>query len=145
MKIPVLAWPVDVHERIEGGFYIEFPDWPVNFTEGDTLEEALEQAQDLLETMVSATVADDKDLPRPSPAKKRPLIYLSPVSAAKVRLCEAMKASGIKQVELAKRLKQTPQQVGRLFDLRHRSQIEQLDAAFRALGKKLVIDVKDAA
>jgi hypothetical protein len=35
--------------------------------------------------------------------------------------------------------------VDRLLDLRHVSKFDQLDTAFRVLGKKLVVEVKDAA
>lgn len=140
-----LAWPVDLTPAAEGGFLVVFPDWPGNFSEGDTRAEALAMAADLLETMVSAAVADNQPLPVPSPARRRPLVYLSPLSAAKVRLRDALQSAGLRQAGLARRLGQTPQQVGRLFDLRHKSDLAQLEAAFRALGKQLVVDVKDAA
>lgn len=140
-----MAWPLKITPAKEGGYFASFPDWPANFTEGETRAEVMEMAADLLETMVSSAVARDEPIPAPSPAKRRPLIYLSPLSAAKVRLREALKAAGLRQADLARRLKQTPQQTGRLFDLRHKSDLAQLEAAFRALGKQIVIDVKDAA
>jgi hypothetical protein len=34
---------------------------------------------------------------------------------------------------------------GRLFDLNHHSRLEHLEAAFRALGKELRIEVRDAS
>lgn len=145
-KSHALAWPVDLEPADEGGgFLVSFPDWPANMTEGDTREEALAAAADLLETMVSAAMLHGEALPRPSASKRRPLVYLGPMSAAKVRLNEALQQAGISKADLARRLNQTPQQVGRLFDLRRNSHIDQLTAAFEALGKHLVIDVRDAA
>jgi hypothetical protein len=35
--------------------------------------------------------------------------------------------------------------VDRLLDLRHRSRLDQLEAAFRALGKQLHVEIRDAA
>jgi hypothetical protein len=35
--------------------------------------------------------------------------------------------------------------VDRLFDLNHRSTIEHLDQALRAIGKRLAVSVQDAA
>jgi antitoxin HicB len=35
--------------------------------------------------------------------------------------------------------------VDRLLDLRHASRLDQMEAAFRALGKQLSVDVRDAA
>jgi antitoxin HicB len=48
-------------------------------------------------------------------------------------------------VELARRLGWHRTQVDCLFDLNHRSTIEQIDQAPRAIGKRLEIRVADAA
>jgi len=37
------------------------------------------------------------------------------------------------------------QQVERLLDLDHTSRIEQMELAFRAIGKRIVTDIRDAA
>ena len=47
--------------------------------------------------------------------------------------------------DLAKRLGIPKTNVDRLFDLRHQSRLDQIEAAFRALGKQLSIEVRDAA
>ncbi|HEY8874085.1 MAG TPA: hypothetical protein VIM52_13725 [Stellaceae bacterium] len=49
------------------------------------------------------------------------------------------------KAELGRRLGWHAPQVDRLFDLRHRSKIEQIDQALRILGKQLVVSVQDAA
>jgi antitoxin HicB len=36
-------------------------------------------------------------------------------------------------------------QIDRLVDLRHASRLDQLEAAFRALGKQLCVEVREAA
>ena len=54
-------------------------------------------------------------------------------------------AAGGMYAELARRMGQPKQQVERLFDLGRASRLDQLEAAFRALGKRLGIDVQDAA
>jgi len=58
---------------------------------------------------------------------------------------EALRASGIRKAELARRMGISRTNVDRLFDLNRSSRIEQLEAAYRALGKRLVIHVEDAA
>ena len=47
--------------------------------------------------------------------------------------------------ELARRLNCHMPQVDRLRDFRHASQLDQIEAAFRALGKQLFVDIRDAA
>ena len=49
------------------------------------------------------------------------------------------------KAELARRLNCHMPQVDRLLDLRHASRLDQMEAAFRALGKQLSVDVRDAA
>jgi len=49
------------------------------------------------------------------------------------------------KAELGRRLGWHAPQVDRIFDLRHRSNIEQIEQALRAIGKRLVVSVRDAA
>jgi antitoxin HicB len=49
------------------------------------------------------------------------------------------------QVELARRMKCPPSQVDRLLDITHHSRLDQIEAAFAAIGTRLAIDVLDAA
>ena len=65
--------------------------------------------------------------------------------AAKLAIYEAMRAAGLTQTALADRLGCDPRQIRRLLDLDHASRLDQLEAALAALGKRLVIEVQDAA
>ncbi len=47
--------------------------------------------------------------------------------------------------ELARRMRCDMQQVRRLLNIGHGSRLDQLDAAFAALQKRLVVEVRDAA
>ena len=87
------------------------------------------------------------DIPAPSAsrAKARMIALPSVVDDAKVALYRAMKAAGTRKADLARRMRIHKQQVERLLDLDHTSRIEQLELAFRALGKRLVTDIRDAA
>jgi len=67
------------------------------------------------------------------------------LSEAKFQLYSALRAQGIKKVELARRLKCAPSQVDRLLDIQHASKLEQIEAAFAAIGKKISVVVRDRA
>jgi antitoxin HicB len=58
-----LAWPVTLDPAEEGGFVVNFPDFPEGWSQGDSREEALAQAADLLETMVANYMAEGWDCP----------------------------------------------------------------------------------
>lgn len=80
-----------------------------------------------------------------SPELGRRIVRLSPLTMAKVELYRAVRAAGVSKAELGRRLGWHGPQVDRLFDLNHRSTIEHLDQALRAIGKRLAISVEDAA
>jgi antitoxin HicB len=139
-----LAWPAVIEES-DGAFVVTFPDFGWGVTDGATIEEALEMAKDALETMVSGAIEQGWAIPEPSPANGRPLVRLSPSSAAKVGLYMAWFASGISKSELARRLRQHVPQVRRLFDPQHHSRLDQIQEALNALGKSLDVRVNDMA
>ena len=138
-SITSLAWPVALDPAEEGGFVVNFPDFPEGWSQGDTCDQALEQAADLLETMVANYMAEGWDLPGPSRPGGRPLVPLAPLVAAKAELYRAMRKAGITKAELARRIGISPQQAQRLFEIRHASRLDQIETAMRALGRRLVV------
>jgi antitoxin HicB len=141
---PGLSYPARLVAEPEGGFTVTFADFGFGVTYGASREEALHQAADLLETIVANCLAEGWDVPAPSPARGRPLVPLEPLVAAKVELYRAMRSAGISKAELARRIGIAPQQVQRLFDTNHASRLDQLAAAFAALGRRLVITTEAA-
>ncbi len=140
-----LSYPVDLTEAEEGGFIATLPDWD-QATQGEDRAEGLAMAEDLLLTLLSAYVATEgMDIPQASEAVGRPVVTPPPGLAAKVELYRIWRASGISKAELGRRVGIGPQQLARLFDLRHASRIEEIEKALRALGKALVISVRNAA
>ncbi len=61
------------------------------------------------------------------------------LTAAKLEAYRAMRAAGLNKKQLAERLGWQPSQVTRLFDGRHASRLDQIEAALRALGRRLVV------
>jgi antitoxin HicB len=131
----------------EGGFVITIPDFGWGVSQGDTEEEARDMAAALIQTLVQEHIRCGEDLPCPSKPRGRNfrVIRLPALQAAKAQLYREFLASGMRKSELARRLSIPKTQVDRLFDLRHRSRLDQIEAAFRALGKEISIDVHDAA
>jgi predicted RNase H-like HicB family nuclease len=77
-----------------GGYVVTFPDFGYGVTQGETDQEAMEMARDLLMLTIGDYVREGKPLPVP---------------------------------------------------LRHHSRLDRIEAAFVALGKRLEIEIRDAA
>ena len=131
----------------EGGYVVTFPDFPEAVTQGENLGEAMEMARDSLRMAIAYRIEHAESVPLPSKRKGKNmrLVGLSTRQAAKLSLYQIWQASGIRKVELARRLGIPPPNVDRLFDFDRATQVDQLEAAFAALGKRLVIGVEDAA
>jgi antitoxin HicB len=130
-----------------GGYVVTLPDFGYGVTQGETDEEALEMARDLLMLTIGDYIREGKSLPVPSRhggAKYRP-VPLPALQSAKVELYAAFVNSGLKKAEFARRIGIPKTHIDRLFSLRHHSRFDQIEAAFVALGKRLKIEVRDAA
>lgn len=142
----VYVYPASLDPQPEGGFTVLFPDVPEGITEGDTRAEALAHAADALETALSFYVENRKPLPKAGKAKRgQVMVEVSPLAQAKLALYETMRARKVGKAELARRLDCHLMQIDRLLDLCHASKLEQVAKALAVLGKRIVIDVRDAA
>jgi len=70
------AWPVDLIAAEEVRFIVNFPDLPNGWSQGETRDEALARAEDLLDEMILGRMAHNEDVPRPSPPKGRLVVAL---------------------------------------------------------------------
>lgn len=138
-----LAYPVELIEARDG-VTVTSPDIPEMITEGATREEALKQAEDALVSALSLYVDDGRRLPRPSAPKGRFVVAVPALEAAKLALHDAMLATNISNVELARKLGSDEKSVRRLRDPLHRSRIETVEAALHALGRRLELNVLEA-
>jgi len=134
------GYPVNL--RKDGQFILAtFPDIPEAITQGDTRAHALEMAKEALEVAMDFYFGDQRPVPAPSKAKRGQAVVELPVSvAAKVLLLNEMLRQRVRPIELARRIGTTKQEVNRLTDLKHATKIDRIDAALRALGKRLVLD-----
>ena len=138
------ACPIELLEEPEG-VTVTCPDVPEMVTCGRTVAEALEEAVDALVTAMSCYTDDGRRLPAPSPARGRPVVAVPALIAAKLALHEAMVRGDISNMELARRLGTDEKAVRRLRDPLHGSKIETVEAALRALGKRLEVSVRAVA
>ena len=143
LRYPALFEP----DRESGGFVVTFPDFPFGVTQGDSFEEANEMAQDLLATLLADRMKRRLAFPKPGKIRGNHMHYVSlpPLAEAKAALYQTMRRVGVRKADLARSLGCPKSSVDRLLDFSHASRLEQIDQAFRVLGKRLIIDVRNAA
>ena len=131
----------------EGGFVITIPAFGWGVSQGDSEVEAREMATALLQTLIQEHIRKGEALPRPTRprGKKYRLIRLPALQGAKAELYVVFVASGIRKAELARRLGIPKTTIDRLFDFGNHTRLDQIEAAFAALGKRLALEVQDAA
>ena len=127
------------------GFVVTFPDIPEAITDGDSEREAMEYAVDAIITVFTEYIKRRQAIPRASKARGKSMrvVVLPALEEAKIRLYEAMREGGVRKADLARRMGWQKSQVDRLLDLRHRSRLDQIEAALAKLHKRLVVHVED--
>lgn len=145
----MLIYRVELEPDDNGTFLVTCPAIPGVVTYGETREEALAQAVDAIETMLASIMADGEDIPAPerraAPDPEAGLVRLPFLTSIKTILYSQMRREGVNRAELARRLGWHREQVDRLFRLDHNSRVDQLEAAFAAIGHRIEKDLRNAA
>ncbi|MDR2000667.1 MAG: type II toxin-antitoxin system HicB family antitoxin [Zoogloeaceae bacterium] len=138
----MFEYPVTLTPDDNDTVLVTFADVPEAITFGADEEEALLQAIDALETGLSFYVDQRKPLPVASkPRRGQKTVRPSALECAKLGVYQAMTEQGMKKAELARRLGWHMPQVDRLFDLRHASKLDQIEAAANVLGKHIHVQI----
>jgi antitoxin HicB len=135
-----------IPDEEDGGFVVRFVDLPEAITQGNDVEDALNEASECLDEAIANRMI--MGLPIPSPSRIEKGKYAVPLpaqTAAKAALYVALQESEISKVELARRLHCDEKEVRRLLDPRHPSKILRIESALAAVGKKLIVGVQAAA
>ena len=138
-----MEYPVTLRPDDNDTILVTFPDVDGAVTFGATIAEALARAPEALATILEAYIKDRRPIPPPSSRRSKYRVTVPALVAAKIALYEAMRGAKVGKAELGRRLDWHPPQVDRLLAMTHGSKLDQLEAAFRALGKRLVVAVED--
>lgn len=132
-----MKYPVNVDHEVDGSIVLTFVDLPA-ITCGDSIDDALANAVDALETAVDACIKMRETVPRPSKLKEDQLAVLVPPQVkAKILIWNEMIKQGLRKADIARRLEVKPPQIDRLFDIRHGTRLADLEKAAEALGKRI--------
>ena len=130
-----------IKKQPDGSYLVSFVDLPDTFTEGETKEEALFNAVEVLSGMLAWRLEEANDVPAPSQKVKRAL-YIAPdaktQSAMLLRLARGERSLS----ELARALETSWPSAQRLENPQHWPSLKTLDRAAAALGKRLVLTLE---
>jgi antitoxin HicB len=129
-----------------GRVLVQFPDLPGAATDGANHAEAFEEAIDCLGSYLAARMVRKEEIPAPSAGKRGSSLIPVPLwLAPKLALYLAVRAGRMSNSELARRLNVRETVVRRMLDPDHETKAEKIQAALAVLGKRLAIEVRNAA
>lgn len=123
-------------EPDDGTVLVTSKAFPELITFGADRAEALFHAQDALFEALAARIAHDEDIPAPSANRpKGECIEVPPMLYLKAALYMLLRSEGKTRADLMRDLGWNRESVDRLFRLDHQSKLDNLQAAFNALGQ----------
>lgn len=150
----MLAYVVKFTPDDNDTILVTCPSLPEVTTFGDDEQDAAQRAETAIEEALAARIAAGLDIPPTRVTNKGPNVVLPTMTSLKVELYRAARQQGVTRAELVRKLtalhakthvKIHREQVDRLFRLDHASRMDQIDDAFRALGRKLNVTVEPTA
>ena len=133
------AYRIELTPDDNGTFLVTCPELPEVTTYGESEADAAEAAALAIEEALAARISMGVDIPPPSGfvTLGKPFVPLTAQTTFKISLYRTLGQTGVTRAELARRLGWHREQVDRLFRLDHASRLDQLEAAFNALGFRI--------
>lgn len=137
------AYPARIARTRGGVFEVQFLGIKEAFTEGDTLEEALVNASEVLSGVVLTRIAHEIDIPEPRRGLKgKDIHYVLPDAKTQSALVVRAAFASMNVAQIARELETSWPAVNRLRDPSHWPTLKLLDRAMKAVGKELVISIR---
>lgn len=127
------AFPITLETQQNGWILVSCPDVPEALTEGETKQEALEEAQDCLIGALGGYIVRRWPIPIPSTAESDAIAELPEDVTLKLSLYTQMLQRDISPAMLAERVGKTEAWVGQLLDLDEPTSPIHLGEAIKAL------------
>jgi antitoxin HicB len=138
-----LLYPANFKPQPDRGFTVLFVDLPEAITEGDTFDEAMLHAQEVLSLSLRGRIEDGQPIPLPSAAKKGKQVRLvAPDALAQSAVLLRLARGDRPLSDLARAMETSWAAAQRLEDPHHWPSLKQLDRAAKVLGKRLVLSLE---
>ena len=131
-----------VADRKDGGYVVTFRDLSEAITQGDSIAEALSEAEGALQAAIEGRLEDGMDIPAPSDPRRGERLVATPVTTAlKAAVYMELRGQGVSKSELARRMNVNEKEARRMLDPRHPTKVPTLERALAALGRRAEIEV----
>ena len=136
-----IRYPATVESQKDGSYFVQFVDLPDTFTEGQTEEEALFNAAEVLSAMLAWRLDESKDVPAPT-QKVKGAYYIAPDAKTQAAMLMRLARGERTLSDLARALETSWPAARRLEDPTHWPSLKTLERAAAALGKRLVLTLE---
>jgi antitoxin HicB len=133
-----IRYPAKLEHQEGGSFLVQFVDLPDTFTEGQTAEEALFNAAEVLSGMLIWRLENEKEVPAPT-LDLEGAHYIAPDAKTQAAMLLRLARGERSLADLARALATSWPAARRLEDPTHWPSLKTLDRAAAALGKRLVL------
>lgn len=133
-----IRYPATIERQDDGRYFVQFIDLPETFTEGESKEEALFNAAEVLSAMLAYRLENDEDIPAPS-SKVRRTTYVAPDARTQAAMLLRLVRGERTLADLARALATSWPAAKRLENPHHWPSLKSLERAAAAHGKRLVL------
>ena len=137
-----LLYPANFKPQPGGGYSVLFAGLPEAITEGDTFDEAMLHAQEVLSLSLRGRIEDGQAIPLPSAAKGKHVRLVAPDALAQSAVLLRLARGDRPLSDLARAMETSWAAAQRLEDPHHWPSLKQLDRAAKVLGKRLVLSLE---
>lgn len=134
-------YPANIEKGADKRYFVSFIDFEEAVTEGETLEEALFNASEVLNLTIEGRFDEKLNIPSPSRLRSnRNVYYIAPAARVQAALLFKFARKNRSVADIARALGTSWPAVSRLEDPHHTPSLRQLEKVASALGKRLIIN-----
>jgi len=123
-------------------YFVKFYDLEEAITEGDSLEETLFNAAEVLTLTLEGRLDEKTKIPRPSKRRAKNTRYIAPSARVQAALLIRLSRKGHSISEIARALDSSWPAISRLEDPHHWPSLRQLERTASAIGQRLVLTLE---
>ena len=135
-----VLYPAKISKESDGRYFVKFLDFSEAFTEGETFEEALFNASEVLTLTLEGRMEEKIKIPTPS-KKSQGTYLISPSARVQSAILLQLARKGHSKASLARALGTSWPSIQRLENPKHWTSLKQLEKVAAALGKQVRIDL----
>ena len=125
-----------------GGYVITCRDLPEAITQGESVKDAISEAEGALQAAIEGRIEDDMEIAAPTRPRRGERLVATPITTAlKAAVYSAMRKQRVSKSELARLMRVHEKEARRMLDPRHPTKVPTLERALAALGRRAEVEV----